>query len=207
MKTILKKLKLSSSPLEALSSLAFMARLFFLLKFNRRRGYNVKEIIFGLLMASIVMAGSASAAQTIAFVDADAAILNSEPAKDKITELKARLTPEQNQVKALENMVRSLQTKLQQDAAVMSESEQRNLANEIEIKAVEYQQRVKRLQESQVNSQQELMNELAPKFKDAVATLMVEGEYTVLMHLKAALIVDESDNLTKRVTEIINANQ
>ena len=157
-------------------------------------------------MAGLFTAGSVSAAQLIAFVDADAAILNSEPAKDKITELKARLTPEQNKVKGLENTVRSLQTKLQQDAAVMSESEKRDMANEIEIKAVEYQQRVKKLQESQVNSQQELMSELAPKFKNAVAFLMKEGEYTVLMHLKVALIVDESDNLTKRVTEIINAN-
>lgn len=166
----------------------------------------MKKIIFGLLVASMMMAGSVSAAQSIAFVDADAAILNSEPAKDKITELKARLTPEQNKVKDLENTVRGLQTKLQQDAAVMSESEKRDLANEIEIKAVEYQQRVKKLQESQVKSQQELMSELAPKFKEAVTSLMAEGKYTVLMHLKAALIVEESDNLTKRVTEIINAN-
>jgi len=166
----------------------------------------VKKIIFGLMVAAMLMAGSVSAQQTIAFVDADAAILNSEPAKDKIAELKARLTPEKNKVKDLENTVRGLQTKMQQDAAVMSEAEKRNLANEIEIKAVEYQQRVKQLQESQVKSQQELMGELAPKFKEAVTKLMGEGNYTVLMHLKAALIVDEKDNLTKRVTEIINAN-
>jgi len=166
----------------------------------------VKKIIFGLMVAAMLMAGSVSAQQTIAFVDADAAILNSEPAKDKIAELKARLTPEKNKVKDLENTIRGLQTKMQQDAAVMSEAEKRNLANEIEIKAVEYQQRVKQLQESQVKSQQELMSELAPKFREAVTKLMGEGNYTVLMHLKAALIVDEKDNLTKRVTEIINAN-
>jgi len=166
----------------------------------------VKKIIFGLMMTAMLMAGSVSAQQTIAFVDADAAILNSEPAKDKIAELKARLTPEKNKVKDLENTVRGLQTKMQQDAAVMSEAEKRNLANEIEIKVVEYQQRVKQLKESQVKSQQELMSELAPKFKEAVTKLMGEGNYTVLMHLKAALIVDEKDNLTKRVTEIINAN-
>jgi len=166
----------------------------------------VGKIIFGLLMTTMLMAGSVSAQQVIAFVDADAAILNSEPAKDKITELKARLTPEKNKIKDLETIVRGLQTKLQQDAAVMSEAEKRNLANEIEIKAVEYQQRIKQLKESRIKSQQELMSELAPKFKDAVTSLMKEGNYTVLMHLKAALIVDEKDNLTRRVTEIINAN-
>jgi len=166
----------------------------------------VKKLIIGLFMTGMLMAGAVSAQQSIAFVDADAAILNSEPAKDKIAELKGRLAPEQNKVKDLENTVRGLQTKLQQDAAVMSDSEKRNLANEIEIKAVEYQQRVKQLQESQVKSQQELMTELAPKFKSAVTQLMEEGEYTILMHLKAALIVDEKDNLTRRVTEIINAN-
>jgi len=166
----------------------------------------VKKLIIGLFMTGMLMAGAVSAQQSIAFVDADAAILNSEPAKDKIAELKGRLAPEQNKVKDLENTVRGLQTKMQQDAAVMSDSEKRNLANEIEIKAVEYQQRVKQLQESNVKSQQELMNELAPKFKAAVTQLMEEGEYTILMHLKAALIVDEKDNLTKRVTEIINAN-
>jgi len=157
-------------------------------------------------MTGMLMAGAVSAQQSIAFVDADSAILNSEPAKEKINELKARLAPEQNKVKDLENTVRGLQTKMQQDAAVMSDAEKRNLANEIEIKAVEYQQRVKQLQESNVKSQQELMSELAPKFKDAVTQLMKDGEYSVLMHLKAALIVDEKDNLTKRVTEIINAN-
>lgn len=166
----------------------------------------MKKVIISLFMTTMLMAGTAFAEQRIAFVDADAAILNSEPAKDKITELKGRLAPEQNKVKDLENTVRGLQTKLQQDAAVMSEAEKRDMANEIEIKVVEYQQRAKKLQESQVQSQQELMNELAPKFKDAVTQLMEKGEYTVLMHLKAALIVDENDNLTKRVTEIINAN-
>ena len=152
------------------------------------------------------MANFASAAQTIAFVDADAAILTSEPAKEKIAELKKRLTPEQNKVKDLEQAIRGLQTRLQQDAAVMSEAEKRNLSNEIEIKVVEYQQRLKQLKESQLSSQQELMQALAPKFKEAVTQLMEENEYTVLMHLKAALIVDPKDNLTKRVTEKINAN-
>jgi len=166
----------------------------------------VKKLIIGLFMTGMLMAGAVSAQQSIAFVDADSAILNSEPAKEKITELKARLAPEQNKVKDLENTVRGLQTKMQQDAAVMSDAEKRNLTNEIEIKAVEYQQRVKQLQESQAKSQQELMGELAPKFKDAVTQLMKDGQYTVLMHLKAALIVDEKDNLTKRVTEIINAS-
>jgi len=166
----------------------------------------VKKLIIGLFVTGMLMAGAVSAQQSIAFVDADAAILNSEPAKEKIAELKGRLAPEQNKVKDLETTVRGLQTKMQQDAAVMSDAEKRNLANEIEIKAVEYQQRVKQLQESQVKSQQELMSELAPKFKNAVTQLMEKGEYTILLHLKAALIVDEKDNLTKRVTEIINAN-
>ena len=159
-----------------------------------------------MFMMGMLMTGVVSAQQTIAFVDADSAILNSEPAKEKITELKARLAPEQSKVKELENTVRGLQTKMQQDSAVMSDAEKRNMANEIEIKMVEYQQRMKQLQESQGKSQQELMNELAPKFKDAVTQLMKDGNYTVLMHLKAALIVEEKDNLTKRVTEIINAN-
>lgn len=157
-------------------------------------------------MTATLMASSVFAEQRIAFVDADAAILNSEPAKDKITELKGRLVPEQNKVKDLENTVRGLQTKLQQDAAVMSEAEKRDLAGKIEAKAIQYQQLAKQLQESQVQSQQELMSELAPKFKAAVTQLMKDGNYTILMHLKAAMIVDENDNLTKRVTEIINAN-
>lgn len=166
----------------------------------------MKKLIIGMFMMGMLMTGVVSAQQTIAFVDADSAILNSEPAKEKITELKARLAPEQSKVKELENTVRGLQTKMQQDSAVMSDAEKRNMANEIEIKMVEYQQRMKQLQESQGKSQQELMNELAPKFKDAVTQLMKDGNYTVLMHLKAALIVEEKDNLTKRVTEIINAN-
>lgn len=165
----------------------------------------MKKFIFGLFMTGMLMTG-AVAAQQIAFVDADAAILNSEPGKEKIAELKARLAPEQKKLKALEQEIRTLQTKIQQDAAVMSEAEKRNLNNEIEVNVVKYQQNVKKLQESQMQSQQELMSELAPKFKQAVTELMKENDYTVLMHLKAALIVDSKDNLTKRVTEIINAN-
>jgi Skp family chaperone for outer membrane proteins len=106
----------------------------------------------------------------------------------------------------LENTVRGLQVKLQQDAAVMNETEKRNLANEIEIKAVEYQQRVSQLQESQENSRQELMQGLAPKFQAALAQLMKEGGYTVLMHRKAVLVFDPKDDLTKKVTEVLNSN-
>lgn len=166
----------------------------------------MKKLIAGLFVTGMLMSGFVSAAQTIAFVDADAAILNSEPAKEKVAELKKRLAPEQNKVKDLEQTIRGLQTQLQQDAAVMSEAEKRNLNNEIEVKVVEYQQRLKQLQESQVSSQQELMQELGPKFKAAVTELMEENDYSVLMHLKAAIIVDPKDNLTKRVTEKLNAN-
>jgi outer membrane protein len=166
----------------------------------------VKKTLAALFVAGMMMTGFANAAQNIAFVDADAAILNSEPAKERIAELKKRLAPEQNKIKELEQMIRGLQTQLQQDAAVMSEAEKRNLNNEIEVKVVEYQQRLKQLQESQMSSQQELMQEFGPKFKNAVTELMEEGGYNTLMHLKAAIIVDPKDNLTKRVTENINAN-
>ena len=159
----------------------------------------MKKIITGLFFAGLLMSGFA-AAQNIAFVDADAAILNSEPAKEKIAELKKRLAPEQNKVKDLETAIRGLQARLQQDSAVMSEAEKRNLNNEIEIKVVEYQQRRNQLQESQVTSQQELMQEMGPRFQTAVTELMKENQYTVLMHLKAAIIWDPKDNLTKRVT-------
>lgn len=166
----------------------------------------MKKIIGGLFVLAMLISGTVSAQQVIAFVDVDVAILSSEPAKDKVNELTARLAPEKNKVKELENTVRGLQVKLQQDAAVMNETEKRNLANEIEIKAVEYQQRVSQLQESQENSRQELMQGLAPKFQAALAQLMKEGGYTVLMHRKAVLVFDPKDDLTKKVTEVLNSN-
>ncbi len=158
-------------------------------------------------MCFLMGAQLASAETKIAVIDIQAAILGSEQAKERIAELKKEYAPEQNEIKALAQAIQNLQKKMEQDAAVMSESEKKKLAKDVEDKAVDYQFKVKKIQKSQNESQQELLAELSPKLEQAIQAIIGEGTYSLILERRAAIFVAPEHDITKKVTEKLNLNR
>lgn len=155
-------------------------------------------------MCGLMGAQLAVAEGKIAVIDIQAAILGSEQAKERIAELKKEYAPDQNEIKSLAQDIQKLQAKMEQDAAVMSESEKKKLAKEVEDKAVDYQFNIKKIQKSQNESQQELLAELSPKLEQAIQEIISEGTYSIILERRAAIFVAPEYDITKKVTEKLN---
>lgn len=168
----------------------------------------MKQIIVGLLACCLMAAQWVGAAESkIAVIDIQTAILSSEQAKERIAELKKEFAPEQNEIKELAQDIQKLQAKMEQDAAVMSESEKKKLAKDVEDKAVDYQFKIKKIQKSQNESQQELLAELSPKLEKAIQEIIAEGTYSLILERRAAIFVSPEHDITKKVTEKLNLNR
>lgn len=163
----------------------------------------MKKVLVGLLMSGLV-ALPAIAETKIAVIDVQAAILGSEQAKERIAELKKQYAPDQNELKSLAEQIQKLQVKLEQDAAVMSESEKKKLGKDIEDKAVDYQFNLKKLQKAQNDSQQELLTDLGPKLEEAIQAVIKEGDYGIILERRALLFAKPDYDITKKVTEKLN---
>ncbi len=155
-------------------------------------------------MCGLMGAQLAVAEGKIAVIDIQAAILGSEQAKERIAELKKEYAPDQNVIKSLAQDIQKLQAKMEQDAAVMSESEKKKLAKDVEEKAVDYQFNIKKIQKSQNESQQELLAELSPKLEEAIQEIISEGTYAIILERRAAIFVAPEYDITKKVTEKLN---
>jgi len=167
----------------------------------------VKKIVFGLLFSGLLGTSMAMAEVKMAVIDVQAAILSSEQAKEKIAELKKRYAPDQNELKNLAEEIQKMQAKLEQDAAVMSESEKRQLGKDIEDKAVDFQFQQKKLQKSQQESQQELMGELSPKLESAIQSVIETGEYDLILERRSLIYAKPEYDITKKITEKMNLNR
>ncbi len=164
----------------------------------------MKKFIYVLLVTVFMGAQAALAEVKVAVIDVQAAILGSDHAKERIAELKKQYAPDQKEIKDLGVEIQKLQVKIEQDAAVMSESEKKNLAKQIEDKAVDYQFLAQKLQKAQNVSQQELMAELSPKLQKAIETIIAQGTYTVILERKSAIYVSPDYDITRKVTEQLN---
>ena len=164
----------------------------------------MKKFIYVLLVTALVGAQAALAEVKVAVIDVQAAILGSEHAKERIAELKKQYAPDQKEIKDLGVEIQKLQVKIEQDAAVMSESEKKNLGKQIEDKAIDYQFLAQKLQKAQTTSQQELMAELSPKLQQAIETIIEQGTYTVILERKSAIYVSPDYDITRKVTEQLN---
>ena len=149
---------------------------------------------------------AANADSGIVVVDVQTALLNTEIAKEKIAELKKKYAPDTNQLKQLGQDIQQLRQKIQQDAAVMSESEKRAIEIEAEGKIKEYQFKTQQLKNAQNSSQQELLVELKPKLDAALKKVIEQEKYTLILHRRATLYSAKTRDITNKITELLNQN-
>ena len=166
----------------------------------------MKKAVLGLIASGVFAVQAAFAVESIAVIDVQAAILSSEQAKVKIAELKKATSSDQNEIKELAQQIQALQEKMEQDAAVMSDTEKKNLSKEAQGKVEEFQFKRQKLQKAQQAAQQELMGEMSPKLEQAIQSILAEGEYSLILERRAAIWVSPELDITKKVTEKLNSN-
>jgi outer membrane protein len=173
-----------------------------------RTKQTAQRAAFVLLLTTA--AGSAFAQDTapaplkIAVLDMAGALFNSDKAKAVDEQFRAETAQDEQKVRALAQEATGLQEKLQKDAAVMSEAEQRKVNEQIQEIGVQYQFLVQKLQTQLQERRQAFQDTYAQNLIQAITAVVEEEQFDVVFRAEAALHYRTSYDITARVTEKLN---
>ena len=160
-----------------------------------------KLTLMAMLMA---LSTGAAAEMKIVVLDTVRAILESEEAKVLITAAEKEMEGEQNELRQLAEQHQGLQEKLSKDRDVMSQTEQRSVAKDIEDLEIDLQFRSQKLQKEVQDKRQEILVALAPKFEKVRNDLIEVEGYDMIVAPNALIWVNPRNDITRRVTERMN---
>ena len=166
----------------------------------------LKNVISVVVLA--VCAGTAAiatATPTIVFVDMRMGMSQSVEAKDKMESLKSTLARDEADLVTLQKQIKRLEENYSKESLTMSQDQARKVQKEIEDKKIEFNFLGKKLQKKANDAQQELMNELLPKFQKAVKSVMDENGYDVILRREAALLLEPKYDITEKVIKKLNS--
>jgi outer membrane protein len=166
-----------------------------------------KKVTGWMLLPLMLVAGSAFAELKIAVIDTQRALLESDEAKAMMQAAQNDLKDEQDQLQKLGQQLQTLQEQFQKDAEVMSDADRRTRQKEIEDKQSEFQFLRDKLQRAVNDKRQALGQQMVPKLEAVLKDLTTQEQYDVILERGALLYADPKHDITKRVTEMLNAKK
>lgn len=160
----------------------------------------------GLFVVALLASAFAAAQGKIAVLDVQGAILNTEAAQKQLKDLRAQPAYTQNR-KELDKLKKDYDDiikQLQKDLAVMSADQKEAQRKKIEEKRADLEHVARKLQASEQELAQRLIQEMAPKLEKIVSDLIKSEGIGLLLDRKAAMHADPSYNITEKVTAALN---
>jgi outer membrane protein len=140
----------------------------------------------------------------VGVLDMATALFNSERAQGVSDEVTLETEEDQQKIRDLATEAQRLQEELQQNAAVLSEDEQRRMAENIQELAVQYDFLVQKVEAYVEQKRQEFQQTYAPNLVQAITELVEEEEFDIVFRAEAALHYRGAYDITARVTEKLN---
>ncbi|PTQ90315.1 OmpH family outer membrane protein [Agitococcus lubricus] len=162
----------------------------------------IKSTLVALMLAAMttpVMAGNAAVA------DSQAAILASDFAKKTFEKLNADMKPQRDRLDQLRKDIAAIEEKFQKNQAVMSDKDKRELQKQAEAKLSEFKSLADALQKRAQEVQNDMLKTLIPKTETVVEELRKAGNIDIIIEKKNVIFADPSVDLTKKITEKLNA--
>ena len=98
----------------------------------------------------------------------------------------------------------TLQTKLQKDGEVMSDSDKRKAVKELESMQADLQFGSQKLQKVAQDKRQEILQTLAPQYDKVLKDLIQVDQIDLIVQPNALQYANPKHDITKRVTEKLN---
>lgn len=168
--------------------------------------FYVKQILAltGVVIMSMISL-SVSAELKVAVVDVQRAILQSEEAKRLLGQIEAEFKENEDEIRTIQSEAAALLERLQKDGDVMSNSEQRRLRQQVESKNNDFVYLRQKLRRQIDERQKELFAGIDQKVQQAIEDLVAANDYDIVIPSQAALWVSPIYNVTRKVTERLNA--
>lgn len=157
-----------------------------------------------LVAAFATPAFAADAPLKIAVLDMAGALFNSERAKAVDAEIEQQTAEDQAKLRSIQEQATTINNKLQQDAAVMSDEEKRKAQTELQDLSVQYQAVGERVQALLQQRREQFQQQHAQALIQAIQAVIDEGKYDVVIRAEAALHYNTALDITARVTEKLN---
>lgn len=164
----------------------------------------MRKNILIAVMSVMALASVPAAAQSIAVLDYQMALLESEAAKRYSVDAEKKFGNQLQRLQNLEAEAKRLQERMQRDGEKLAQSELEKLDLEFRQKAREFQTQSRELNESKAQSDRQMLEQLKPKLDSAVEAVIQAGNYDLV--IDRAAVVDAKPNLdiTRQVIERLN---
>jgi len=170
----------------------------------------MKKHLVNMVMAACLGAGLAGAAQAaaptrVAVLDTQEALLSTDVAKAAKNKLQAELKPQYDKADQLRRDIKALDDRFTKEGATMSEKDKKAMAGQQAAKVAEFNAILQQAQKRSQDAEQDVLNKLLPSFKNIVEDLRKSGEYDVIVDRRSAILAAPELDLTRKVTERLNA--
>ncbi|HMU86467.1 MAG TPA: OmpH family outer membrane protein [Agitococcus sp.] len=158
-------------------------------------------LIAGLLttIAMPALAGN------VAVADSQAAIMATEMAKKTFEKLNNDMKPQRDRLEQLRKDIAAIEEKFQKNASVMNDKDKRDLQKQAESKLNEFKNLADAVQKRANEVQQEMLKTLIPKTEVVVEEIRKAGNYDIIIEKKNVIFADPAVDITKKITEKLNA--
>jgi outer membrane protein len=158
-----------------------------------------------ILVGVALLSASATAQDTkIGIINLEQALFTSEPARGVQQEIEAEFSNDVERAQSIQQELIALQEKFQQDEAIMSESEIRQMNADAQEKQLQLQLISERLQQAQQEKNQEFVESMRQTLTDAISDVVAEGGYDLVLNAASVAYADPVLDITPKVTAKIN---
>lgn len=162
--------------------------------------------LMGLVLAtSLLLAPVSALAMRIAVVDREAALLDSNNAKVAQDRLNREMQPQKSRLDALRNEIKALEDRFAREQQRMSDADKRQLQQQAEAKAKEFNTLIEQVQKRTQDAQADLLKRMVPTIEASLEELRKAGNYDLILERRAAVVVPPEHDLTRRLVDRLNA--
>lgn len=161
-----------------------------------------------LVVAGLVaglMSGSVLAAANVVVADSQAALMATDVARKSVEKLQGELKPQRDRMDAIRKEVKAIEDRFQKDGSVLSETDKKNLQKQAESKLSEYRNLAEAVQKRTQEVQAELLQRMVPKMETVIDELRKANGYDIIIEKKNVIFADTTADITRKITEKLNA--
>lgn len=154
-----------------------------------------------VLLAALMVPTTVAAETRIGVVDLRQALFSSSDAKAFSEKMQQDFSGEEQKVREAQEAARKLQQRLEEDGAMMNESERDKISAEFQEKVKEFNFLKQRLDSTVANRKQQFLEDARPEVDAAVKELLEEHDLDLILPSEAVVYVKPDMNLTDELLE------
>jgi outer membrane protein len=158
-------------------------------------------LVFVLALTSV----AANAEVKIGLIDMRAALFSSKAAQAYSDKMVADYKQQDLEVRAVSEAAQKLEMRLQNDAAIMSDSERAKLAADLEEKVQEFRYLKTKLDKALAEKRQEFLEQSRPNLDTVIQKLVEKESLDLILPREAALYAAPGMDYTSQIIEMLDA--